>query len=74
MLNEIIAILPTLREPVRKILADINLKKAGENNVNELWVDPDKYPAVCDRHFVSGCCVFLHQLFNGINQPDDLSN
>jgi hypothetical protein len=48
LLNSILKILPTIREPARQFLGAINIKAAKENNVADLWTDPDKYPDLQD--------------------------
>jgi hypothetical protein len=48
LLNSILKILPTIREPARDFLSAINIKAAKENNEADLWTDPDKYPDVQD--------------------------
>ncbi|TFY69894.1 hypothetical protein EVJ58_g138 [Rhodofomes roseus] len=52
LLNEIAAALPKLREPMRYILDNVNLKAAKEGKMELLWADPDKYPNI-DVHTAS---------------------
>lgn len=53
ILNEIIVALPKLRDIVRGLLGDINLAKAAENDMMELWTDPEKYPDIEETQMVS---------------------
>ncbi|KAI0086630.1 muts domain V-domain-containing protein [Irpex rosettiformis] len=46
ILNDIIAALPRLKEPVKALLDDISLKDAKEGNKVTMWNDPDKYPSI----------------------------
>ncbi|KAH9926110.1 muts domain V-domain-containing protein [Fomitopsis serialis] len=52
LLNEIAVALPKLRDPMRYILDNVNLKSAKEGKKESLWTDPDKYPDV-DAHTAS---------------------
>lgn len=69
LLNSILKILPTIREPARQFLGAVNIKAAKENNEADLWTDPDKYPDVQDakdvRPLRQGCrpllTVAVHQ-------------
>ncbi|CCM03684.1 uncharacterized protein FIBRA_05828 [Fibroporia radiculosa] len=46
ILNEIVAALPNLREPMNELMASISLKMAKEGKKEALWADPDKYPEI----------------------------
>ncbi|KAI5124483.1 hypothetical protein M0805_003010 [Coniferiporia weirii] len=48
VLNDIIFVLPKLRSSVKQIVFSINLKKAENDQRDELWNNPDKYPIVDD--------------------------
>jgi DNA mismatch repair protein MSH3 len=54
ILNEILAALPMLKDPVASLLNDISLKAAKEGNKDRMWTDPDKYPDI------EGCTVVRH--------------
>jgi DNA mismatch repair protein MSH3 len=51
-LNDIVASLPKLREPIARLLADINLKRASQGDKENLWTDPTKYPDISDYEMV----------------------
>ncbi|KAI0691181.1 muts domain V-domain-containing protein [Cytidiella melzeri] len=53
ILNDIVAALPRLKEPVRNLLNDISLKEAKEGKKDTMWTDPDKYPPI------DGCTVAI---------------
>ena len=46
ILNEVLYLLPKLRQPVQSLLDAINLKAAKEGRKEDLWTDEDKYPDV----------------------------
>ncbi|KAL0580265.1 Mismatch repair protein msh3 [Marasmius crinis-equi] len=48
LLNEIIFSLPSLKEPIQKLLDAIDLKAASEGRKEDLWKDAGKYPNVED--------------------------
>lgn len=48
LLNDILFTLPRLREPVQQFLNDINVTKAHEGELTDLWRDSEKYPEVDD--------------------------
>lgn len=48
LLNNIVAVLPTIRETAQSFLGDINVREARENNEADLWQNADKYPDVQD--------------------------
>ncbi|GFZ42602.1 MutS protein homolog 3 [Saitozyma sp. JCM 24511] len=56
LLNSILKILPTIREPARQFLGAVNIKAAKENNEADLWTDPDKYPDVQDAKDCISIC------------------
>ncbi|CAE6462457.1 unnamed protein product [Rhizoctonia solani] len=51
LLNDIAYSLPTLREPLAAIMSEIDLTQARDNNKDELWFDPEKYPAIDEAKF-----------------------
>lgn len=46
ILNDIIAALPRMKEPVKALLREISLKEAKEGKKDTMWTDPDKYPSI----------------------------
>ncbi|PFH52420.1 hypothetical protein AMATHDRAFT_140149 [Amanita thiersii Skay4041] len=48
LLSNIIFSLPRIREPVIETLGAISLKKALEGEKEEMWTDPERYPAIDD--------------------------
>ncbi|KAH9929644.1 muts domain V-domain-containing protein [Amylocystis lapponica] len=46
LLNEVVAALPRLREPVRGLVDAVELRAAKEGKKERMWRDPDKYPEV----------------------------
>lgn len=48
VLNDIIATLPRLREPVQELIGMIVLKRAAEGNKKTMWSDSEKYPALAE--------------------------
>ena len=61
LLNDIVTALPELREPMRYILDNVDLKAAKEGKKETIWTDPDKYPDI-DAHTavrIDTLCVFL---------------
>jgi len=53
LLNNILKVLPSVRESSKTFLDAIHTKAAQENDESGLWTDPDKYPAVQDAKDVS---------------------
>ena len=53
LLNNVLRLLPTIRDPARSFLDAMNLKEARENDEAGLWSDPDKYPDIQDAKDVS---------------------
>ena len=53
-LRSIIVTLPAIRNRIAGLLSDIKLAEARENNMENLWRDEDKYPAIENLTFVSG--------------------
>lgn len=53
LLNDIVFAIPKIKEPLKAIVDAIDLQKAKEGNLTELWRDEEKYPALDDRKFVS---------------------
>jgi len=60
LLNEAIFALPTIREIVTSKLKEIDSKSARNNAMSDLWIDPEKYPAIADAKDVSYCCAKLY--------------
>ncbi|EIM90301.1 DNA mismatch repair protein MSH3 [Stereum hirsutum FP-91666 SS1] len=48
ILNDIIATLPRLREPVQELISMIVLKRAAEGDKTLMWSDSEKYPALAE--------------------------
>ncbi|KIP07972.1 hypothetical protein PHLGIDRAFT_510551, partial [Phlebiopsis gigantea 11061_1 CR5-6] len=44
LLNDIVAALPRLREPMQSLLGAVNLKMAKEGRKDAMWTDLNKYP------------------------------
>lgn len=75
VLNEVFFSLPKLKEPMKRLLDDIVLKKAKEGRKDAMWQDPEKYPAIADIDLV---CVIRspyrptltpnHRLFKQLRQ------
>ncbi|CAA7265435.1 unnamed protein product [Cyclocybe aegerita] len=55
ILNEIISSLPKLKEPVRKLLEIVNLKKAADGKRDEMWNDRERYPDIVDADMSLQC-------------------
>lgn len=51
LLNDIVFTMPHIREAVKGFLEDMDLKKAREGEITELWASPEKYPEVEDIRF-----------------------
>ena len=56
LLNDIAIALPKLREPMKYILDNVNLKFAKEGKKEAMWTDPDRYPDI-DAHTVVRMCA-----------------
>ncbi|KAJ7582852.1 muts domain V-domain-containing protein [Mycena floridula] len=46
LLNEIIASLPSIREPSKELLSIVSLKQAAAGDKVTMWKDPERYPMV----------------------------
>jgi DNA mismatch repair protein MSH3 len=55
VLNEIISSFPTLREPIKDLLAAVNLKKASAGKMDSMWTDLERYPSIIDADMVRVC-------------------
>lgn len=53
LLNNILKILPSIRDTARSFLNAIDIKEARDGNMAGLWADPDKFPDVQDAKDVS---------------------
>lgn len=53
LLNNIVKLLPTIRETSQAFLRDIDLKAAKANEEANLWADPEKFPDLQDAKDVS---------------------
>ena len=53
LLNDIIFAIPKIKEPLKAIVDVIDLKKAKEGNLTELWRNEEKYPALDNCKLVS---------------------
>ena len=56
ILNDVIATLPRLREPIKGLLGAISLPKAREGKKDVLWTDIEKYPTLDEVKMVSFLC------------------
>lgn len=52
VLNEIISSFPKLREPIKGLLAAVNLRKASEGKKDTMWTDLERYPGIIDADMV----------------------
>ena len=52
VLNEIISSFPKLREPIKDLLAAVNLKNASEGKKDSMWTDLERYPGIIDADMV----------------------
>ena len=52
VLNEIISSFPKLREPIKDLLATVNLKKASEGKKDSMWTDFERFPSIIDADMV----------------------
>jgi DNA mismatch repair protein MSH3 len=62
LLNNILRVLPSVRESSKTFLDAIHTKAAQENDESGLWTDPDKYPDVQDAKDVclpDGVCKLM---------------
>jgi hypothetical protein len=57
LLNNIVKLLPTIRETSQSFLRDLNLQAAKANEEANLWSDPDKYPDLQDAKDVRLCSL-----------------
>ena len=64
VLNEIISSFPRLREPIKDLLAAINLKKASEGKKDSMWTDLERYPSIIDADMV---CVDVPEFRDSTN-------
>ncbi|TFK27399.1 DNA mismatch repair protein MSH3 [Coprinopsis marcescibilis] len=60
ILNEVIFALPKIKEPVQKLLNDIDLRKATEGDKARLWNSFEKYPDIVDAD--CGLQMVQHEL------------
>jgi DNA mismatch repair protein MSH3 len=65
ILNNIIASLPKLREPLQQVIDAVSLKKAAEGNKVEMWSDQERYPDIADADTVSVLIAPFALLLNG---------
>lgn len=56
LLNDIFSSLPKLKAPIKALLAAIDIKKANSGRKDELWTDPEQFPALDEYKLV---CMFL---------------
>ena len=52
VLNEIISSFPKLMEPIKHLLATVNVKKASEGKKDSMWTDLERYPSIIDADMV----------------------
>jgi len=45
-LNDIFSSLPKLKAPIKVLLGAIDIKKANSGRKDELWANPEQYPAL----------------------------
>lgn len=57
-LNNVIYALPQMREPVRKLLAKVDVKQAEEGYKDEMWVDPEMFSKIDEIKTVSDVPFF----------------
>lgn len=57
LLNNVLTLLPTIREPARTFLDAIKVREARDNDEANLWADADKHPDIQDAKDVSGSAV-----------------
>lgn len=62
ILNGIIFSLPKLREPMKRLLNDVSLKRAGEGRKDTMWQDPEKFPEIADVDLVLPIDFLLYLL------------
>jgi DNA mismatch repair protein MSH3 len=67
LLNDIVFAIPKIKGPLKAIVDTINLQKAKEGNLTELWRDEEKYPALDDCKLVS----YISSLWPGVS-PNEL--
>ena len=60
VLNEIISSFPKLREPIKDLLAAINLKKASEGKKDSMWTDLERFPNIIDADMVRADVSSVH--------------
>ena len=58
-LNNILQLLPTIKDQVKEFLDAINVKEAKNDNEANLWNDMDKYLEIQDAKDVSGRCAAM---------------
>jgi DNA mismatch repair protein MSH3 len=52
LLNDIFSSLPKLRAPIKVLLGAIDIKKANSGRKDELWTNPEQYPALDEYKLV----------------------
>lgn len=52
LLNDILFVLPKLREPVKELLGAVSIKRAAEGNKESMWTDPERYPGIQEAELV----------------------
>jgi DNA mismatch repair protein MSH3 len=57
LLNDIFSSLPKLKAPIKALLAAIDIKKANSGRKDELWTDPEQFPALDEYKLV---CMSLN--------------
>jgi DNA mismatch repair protein MSH3 len=53
MLAGVVSSLPKIRKSVERLLSEIDVRQARSDAVEELFVNPDKYPSIQDAKDVS---------------------
>ncbi|KZO95721.1 DNA mismatch repair protein MSH3 [Calocera viscosa TUFC12733] len=74
VLNDVVYSLPTMLDAVTQLMQPIDLRKARDNNKDELWLDPQKYPAIQDTKDCIATVEYelgehLHEIRKTIKQP-----
>lgn len=49
--KEIIFLIPKVKGPSERLLGEIKMQAAKNNNKTELWTDPERYPLIEDAEF-----------------------
>ena len=61
VLNDVIFLLPALKQPMKDLLNEVSLKKAAEGRKDTMWINSEKYPQIADIDLVSFFMVDIHR-------------